>query len=126
MIDDEKIELVIIDDDDLVVELIRRLLRDEECNIRGFTNQEECLAYLAKTSPTYLFVDMRMPRIDGLEFLTMLRTQGIIQNTKIYLCSGALPPDNVLSQLSKMEVEVIEKDSVCNKKWLRSTLGFDN
>ncbi|MFK7852646.1 MAG: two-component system response regulator [Granulosicoccus sp.] len=118
-------EVVIVDDDELIVTLICRLLKQDDCKITGFTNPRECLSYLTGSAPNFLFVDMRMPRMDGLQFLTTLQNQGFSQEPKTYLCSGIMPADQTLSQLNAMGVEVIEKEMVCDRTWLRKTLGFD-
>ena len=121
---DDRVELVIVDDDNLFFELISRLLKEDNCKVTGFTKQEDCLAYLSHATPAFLFVDMRMPRIDGLQFYTMLQNQGINGPTKMYLCSGASPTDKIRNELAAMRVEVIEKDNLCSKAWLRNILGF--
>ena len=126
MIDNNTMELVVVDDDDMVVELIRRMLIDDNCKISGFTVQEKCLAYLSNVDPTYLFVDMRMPKMDGLEFITTLKKRGFSNNTKIFLCSGATPTGKIQSLMFAMDVDIIDKGNVCDKAWLRSTLGFSD
>jgi len=118
-------EVVIVDDDELIVTLVCRLLKQDDCKITGFTNPQECLDYLSGTAPHFLFVDMRMPRMDGLQFLTQLQSQGFSSEPKTYLSSGVMPAEHTLSQLNAMGVEVIEKDMVCDRAWLRRTLGFD-
>jgi CheY-like chemotaxis protein len=126
MMGDNKMELVIVDDDDLIFELFNRMLKNDDCKVSGFTNQEECLAYLSNTQPTFLFVDMRMPRIDGLEFLMILQKQGISKVTKIFLCTGLSPTDRIRVLMSAMGVEIVEKETVCNKARLRSILEFND
>lgn len=117
-------ELVIVDDDEFIIELVSRLLQGDQCKVSGFTDQEDCLAYLLNVIPAFLFVDMRMPKMDGLEFITNLKNRDFSANTKIYLCSGVYPTNQVNTAMSAMGVEVIVKDDLCNKVWIRNKLGF--
>lgn len=113
-----------MDDDEFTIELISRLLHADACQVSGFTNPKVCLSYLTDVVPAFLFVDMKMPRMNGLEFIEDLKRRGSDHKTKIYLCSGAHPPRQVCSLLSAMDVEFILKDNMCNKDWLRNKLGF--
>ena len=125
MIETNNLELVVVDDDDLTLVVITRLLKSEDCTVIGYTNPEEGLAHLLNSSPDFLFVDWRMPRIDGFTFLKMLHDQGSVGDTKIYLNSAAYPTDTQQNWLSTQDVGFARKAEICNKSWLRSTLGFD-
>ena len=119
-------EVVILDDDVLIIELLKRYLKHEHCVVSGYTEQLECLSYLSSVQPDYLFVDMRMPKMNGLVFINKLKDRGLNDTTKIFLCSGATPDSETLSQLDAMEIELINKNDLCNKIWLQSKLGLDN
>ncbi len=117
-------KIVIVDDDALIIELLKRFLKDDGCDINGFTDQVACLSYLSSAQPDYLFVDMRMPKMDGLAFIHMLRSQGFNSPTKIFICSGATPDRGTLAELAVLKIDVINKNDLCNKSWLRSTLNL--
>lgn len=126
MPDDSQTQLVIVDDDELIIGLVKRILVNENCQVHGFTAQEDGFAHLAHSAPDYLFVDMKMPKMNGVQFITQLFESGFDDTTRVFLCSGALPETKVHTQLSQMGVKIIIKDQVCTKSWLRNTLELDD
>lgn len=56
-----------------------------KCTYAGSAGQAiEMLKYLV---PDFIFVDFKMPEINGLEFLSMIRMQPWFQKSKVYLYS---------------------------------------
>jgi two-component system LytT family response regulator len=69
------ISAVIVEDEPLGRDLIRALLRnDSEVNVVGESdNGRDALKVIEKTEPDLVFLDVRMPEIDGFEVLAGLR-----------------------------------------------------
>lgn len=121
-----EIQIVVVDDDVLIIELLKRMLKNDKCDVVGFTDQTDCLSHLSNAQPNYLFVDMRMPKMNGLAFIQKMKSQNLCDTTKIFLCSGATPDRTTLAELAVLDIQVVNKNDLCNKVWLRGTLGFDD
>lgn len=67
-----QLSLLLIDDEANILNALKRLLR-KEYSIVTFTNGHEALAYLAENPIDIIMSDMRMPEMDGAEFLTKSR-----------------------------------------------------
>ena len=67
-----KLNLLLIDDEANILNALKRLLR-KDYSIVTFTNGHEALAYLTENSIDIIMSDMRMPEMDGAEFLTKSR-----------------------------------------------------
>ncbi len=64
--------IIIIDDDDDYRKVIGELLRDEEYNVLEATNGKEGLDMVLKQMPDLAIVDIKMPRMTGLELVSKL------------------------------------------------------
>ncbi len=73
----KSISAVIIEDEPLGRDLIRELLRgDTEVNVVGECgNGHDALSLIEKKHPDLVFLDVRMPEIDGFDVLARLRRQ---------------------------------------------------
>ena len=65
--------VLVVDDDATTVELYARLLRPEGFAVCTATTADEGLRVLAQASADAVLVDLRMPDMDGVEFLRRLR-----------------------------------------------------
>jgi len=68
-------KILLADDDDSVVEVIRDILQDnfEDIDLKTACNGYEALITAGSFKPDLLILDMRMPKIDGLEVCRRLR-----------------------------------------------------
>ncbi len=67
-----KFSLLLLDDEEQILNSLNRLLR-KEYHIISFTSGQEALDYLADNSVQLIMTDMRMPAMDGAEFLALAR-----------------------------------------------------
>ena len=68
--------ILLVDDEENARSALRTLLADEGYEVREARDGEEALAQLADFAPAVVFSDVRMPRMDGLEFLAKAKAQG--------------------------------------------------
>ncbi|MDY0029656.1 MAG: response regulator transcription factor [Pseudobdellovibrionaceae bacterium] len=66
-------KIVLVDDDRNIVTSVRILLESEGFEVAAFHDGEEGLAGIQKESPDLCVLDIKMPRMDGLELITKLR-----------------------------------------------------
>jgi FixJ family two-component response regulator len=75
MRDDQPL-IVIVDDDDAICRALSRLLRAQGYRVRTYSTPHAYLDESDALSPSCALIDIRMPVIDGLELLRLLRDSG--------------------------------------------------
>jgi len=123
---DENLQLVVLDDDDTFIYLLRRLLIEDAVTLHHFTDPIRCLAFLNGKTQNYLMVDFRMPGMNGIEFLNKLKLQGFDSKASIILNSAAKLPENIAISLSPMPIELLTKDELLDLECLRGKLGLSD
>jgi FixJ family two-component response regulator len=68
-------EVFVVDDDAPVRRALDRLLRSAGYRVRTFGSAQEVLTEMAHRSPACLIVDVRMPELNGLDLVEMLRKE---------------------------------------------------
>lgn len=116
-------DIVLVDDDPMVSEFMRRVLRGSGRRVRDFTNPVEALTYLSSHEPAILIVDNFMPMLCGTELLGELQQLKRLTNTRMILCTAArrLPDANALLGLET--VELVPKDELLDRRTLLQRLG---
>lgn len=129
-----KLKTILIIDDSIFDRLIASEVIKNSMggnNVIAFESAEEGLAYiLNKTDnpaelPDIIFLDIKMPKIDGFEFLE--RYEKLTANTtaliKIFMLSSSIDPDDINKALkSKHVLDFIEKPLTkekIEKLWLK-------
>ena len=74
---DEQPLIVIIDDDDAICRAVSRLLRAQGFRVRTYSTPHAFLDESDALSPSCALIDIRMPDIDGLALLRLIRRSGI-------------------------------------------------
>ena len=112
-------DIVLVDDDPLVAEFVRRVLRGSGRALRVFDDPQVALAHLDGHPPRVLIVDLRMPSMHGPELLERLAARDRVAASHVILCSAGrvarvdLPPD----------VEFLSKDVLLDRHTLLERLG---
>jgi two-component system, OmpR family, response regulator ChvI len=78
--------IALVDDDKNILESVTMLLEQEGYQIRSFSDPAAALTALTTTAPDLAILDIKMPRMDGLELLRRLR-QGSPDLPVIFLTS---------------------------------------
>lgn len=87
-------KIVLVDDDRNIVTSVRILLESEGFEVAAFHDGEEGLAGILTEKPDLCVLDVKMPRMDGLELLTKLRE--VSQVPVIFLTSKDDEVDQIL------------------------------
>ncbi|MDD5406496.1 MAG: response regulator transcription factor [Sulfurovaceae bacterium] len=72
----EKIEILIIEDEEDILELVEYLLKKEGYKTAGFLSTEHVQQFLDEESPSLIIADRNLPNVEGSEFISNLRDQG--------------------------------------------------
>lgn len=108
-------ELVLVDDDKLTIEIVSWIIRKSNFSSKLFTDTDEAMAYLKVNTPRLLVVDFYMPCMTGLEFLSELHACTNLSQSAVFLCSAVPPPRSSGELFTAMNVEILEKQLICDK-----------
>ena len=112
-------DIVLVDDDPLVAEFVRRVLRGSGRSLTVFEDPEAALEHLDDRLARVLVVDLRMPTMDGPELLGRLAARGRAAALRIILCSaGRVPRAD-----TPPDVEFLSKDVLLDRHTLLERLG---
>ena len=115
-------EFVLLDDDKLTVEIVSWILRKTSFASTLFTDTEAAMAYLKVNTPKLLVVDLYMPCMTGLEFLSELHECTDLSQSTVFLCSAVPPPKSSTEKFAAMSVNILEKQQICDKARLAQLL----
>lgn len=80
--------ILIVDDDQGVVESFARMLQLEGFTVHTATTADTGLRQVDAVQPDAIILDLRMPRMDGLDFLRRLRQQACQRDTPVAIVTG--------------------------------------
>ena len=80
--------ILIIDDDPSVTETFERMLRLEGYHVVTALSAEVGLSQAERCKPQAIILDLRMPLVDGLQFLRMLRAKETLQKMPVAIVTG--------------------------------------
>jgi two-component system chemotaxis response regulator CheY len=81
--------VLIVDDDPFIRRLIATTLEDVSgFDLREAADGEEALALAAETRPRIVFLDVDMPKLDGLEACRALRARSDLDETRIVMLTA--------------------------------------
>jgi CheY-like chemotaxis protein len=99
--------VLIIDDDPGAVESFARMLGLVGYRVFTASDALSGLLELQRASPDVILLDLRMPTVDGLEFLRRLRAQAIYSATPVAIITGVpLLDESVMAELQELGAEV--------------------
>ena len=81
-------KVLVIDDDPVIVELLRVNFEIEGFDVVVAADGPEGLARAASTKPDVILSDIMMPRMDGLEVVTKLKTGASTRHIPVILLSA--------------------------------------
>lgn len=100
MMSPKNISVLVVDDDHLMREMLKAILRSEDYQVVGeASNGEDAVAMCGKLKPTLVLLDIMMPKMDGLQALVEIRkTQPAV---KVLMVSGEATMDKVSDAIKK-------------------------
>lgn len=85
---DKNLQVLIIEDEQLLNEAYARVLSSAKIALLQAYNGKEALEILKKEKPDIILLDLRMPVMDGIEFLKQLKPKETMPDTKIIVFSN--------------------------------------
>jgi DNA-binding response OmpR family regulator len=106
------IKILLIEDDTKVAELLARAFDDAGHQTTVSYSGEEGLRSLERERPDALFLDVRLPKMNGIEVLRRIRATD--RNLPVILITGHATPGEVAEARTLGVTEIIEKPYVLN------------
>jgi len=69
----QKVNILVVDDEQIILDSIRKLLRNEEYSVYTVLSVDDAFEEIKKTDISIILTDLMMPEIDGLEFMQMVK-----------------------------------------------------
>lgn len=97
-------KIMIVDDEENIVELVKVILEQEEFEVVGVNSGQECLEKLKEAKPDLILMDMMMPGMSGREATEKIRNDPKTKNIKIAFLTVARFSETGKGVLKKLNV----------------------
>lgn len=81
-------QVLIVEDDPGMRVIYRRVLTDLQFEVQEASDGAEAITLLNSTTPTLVFLDMLLPRVNGLAVLDYMNQNERLQNTHVVIVSS--------------------------------------
>jgi len=116
-------DIVLVDDDEMIAEFVRRVLRGSGRELRVFDDPLAALAHLETRTARVLVVDTCMPRLDGPGLIAALARIGRPGGERVILCSASRSMVAKVTTALPATVERLSKDELFDRHTLLERLG---
>ena len=129
MLEVERVEILLVEDNALDAELTMRGLSDEKLanKIVWVHDGQQALDYLLKQGayaqrdapdPRLILLDLKMPRVDGIEVLRVLKSNPITKRIPVVIMTSSQEESDMITTydlgVNSYIVKPIDFDSLCN------------
>jgi PAS domain S-box-containing protein len=111
--------VLIVDDDDATRQVVTRTLTREGWTVVEAENGRVGMERLKKYDPDLVLLDLAMPEMDGFQFLTALRTDGVHATVPVVVLTSKDLTISERSQLTGRVEKVIQKGDYSREALLR-------
>ncbi len=114
--------VLIIEDDVFFVEKLKGFLQ-EFTEVITTDSAARGMYHLSMSKPDFVFLDNKLPRINGIEVITLFKE--ILPNTKIAIMSGAFTFQDIQLAIEQGVDYIIDKNELTKDKSINMLLGID-
>ena len=112
--------ILVVDDDEGVRQIFARMLTLEGFRVQTATNGKRGLWEVAQSQPDAIILDLRMPLVDGLDFLRRLRASQSHGQTPVAIVTG----DYFLDDSVSAELRALGASLTFKPLWQEDLLGL--
>ena len=105
----DEVGVLLIEDDSALAEMYRAKLERDGYTVRVAGDGEEALRMVGEELPDLIFLDVRLPRMDGLAFLERLRATERTRNIPVVIVSNYSEEELVARGLQLGALEYLVK-----------------
>ena len=88
--------IALVDDDKNILASVTMLLEQEGYHVRSYTDGASALTALSATPPDLAILDIKMPRMDGLEVLQAIRADPALKATPVVMLTSSREEQDVV------------------------------
>ncbi|MFQ5744516.1 MAG: response regulator [Acidobacteriota bacterium] len=99
--------ILVADDESSVREILRRFLEERGFQVETAADGEEALAIIRQGQTDLLLLDLKMPKLDGLELLQRIEEEGL--EVAVITISGAADEETARESLRRGAADFITK-----------------
>lgn len=113
IVNDGKKNVLIIEDNELAVIQVRKVLENEGIFVNHANNGKEALEIIKKNNPDGIILDLMMPGMDGFEVLEEIRRSDLTRNIPVLILTAKSLTKKDLNKLSSNNIQqLIQKGDV--------------
>ena len=118
-------KILIVDDDLYVRELYEEICKNAGCDVDTAVDGEEAGEKIKSTTYDLIFLDIMMPKVDGLSFLTKMREENLVQkNTPVVILTNLAHESVIKAALDKGAVTCLIKSDTTPDKLIETIKLF--
>jgi len=87
--------VLVVDDDNEILEMVRVVLEEKGLNIATAKDGKACMREIIVKKPDLIIMDLKMPNMDGLNALDLIRVTAMNKQVPILMWSGDTDPEVV-------------------------------
>jgi CheY-like chemotaxis protein len=84
------VRCMVVDDDHIVLELLASYLRDEGYQVEAASSGKEALARVGSFQPDFIFMDIDMPELNGIETTRAIRARTDLKKSPVIVAFTSL------------------------------------
>ncbi|MBF0205347.1 MAG: response regulator, partial [Oligoflexia bacterium] len=103
---------LVVDDEKEILRIMLNYLQHIGLTVDTASNGEEGLSLIRKGGYDYMFLDIKMPKIDGINLLRMAKEQCLIKNGRVILMTGNSQNESdekLFQNMMELADEIIQK-----------------
>lgn len=109
MIFGKRYKVLIVDDDEDMLLLYDRILRDAKYKVFKARNGKECIEQVSDVSPDVIIMDIMMPEMDGIATVLKLRGKDETRSIPIVMCTAVKEEEDEIISRSLGVVDYCRK-----------------
>jgi signal transduction histidine kinase len=102
--------ILIVDDEDVARYLLRQTLAGTHCVIAEAANGPEAIVHARQNRPSAIFLDLRMPKMDGFEVLAALKSDARTRDIPVVVVTSKSIDEEETSLLGRDASAMLSKD----------------
>jgi DNA-binding response OmpR family regulator len=97
--------ILVVDDETLARDALAKLLEHEGFTTRRAPNGKEAWAMMYQEPPDLILLDLMMPEMDGVTFLSMVRRNPLTRDLPVVVLTGADDRDHLITKAWDLGVD---------------------
>ena len=109
----ERLGILVVDDETVILQSIRKILSAEGCAVRTTPDAESALAALRAEPPDIAVIDLALPALSGMELLEIIRKE--FPHVTVIMMTGYSTVENAAAALHNGAFDFLPKPFACEE-----------